>query len=76
MNDLYTKEQIARALSLAVDCLDAAYQNEREAHDRSDTKLDALSKALGVLIALISPLGRRGVDRIAPTFGDKNDPII
>lgn len=66
----YTKEQIARALSFAVDYLDAAYMNEREAHDRSDTKLDALSKALGVLIAL------KQADRIAPTFGDKNDPII
>ena len=66
----YTKEQIARALSLAVDCLDAAYANEREAFDRSDTELDALSKAMEVLIAL------KQTDRIAPTFGDKNDPII
>ena len=66
----YTKEQIARALSLAVDCLDAAHANEREAFDRSDTELDALSKAMEVLIAL------KQTDRIAPTFGDKNDPII
>ena len=66
----YTKEQIARALSLAVDCLDGAHANEKDAHDRSDIKLDALSKALGVLIAL------KQADRIAPTFGDKNDPII
>jgi hypothetical protein len=72
----YTNKEIHRALSLAVDCLDAAHANEKEAFDRSDTKLDALSKAGDVLIALISPLGRRGVDRIAPTFGDKNDPII
>ena len=68
----YTKEQIARALSLAVDCLDAAYMNEREAHDRSDTKLDELSKALDILVTL----RYEGVDRIAPTFGDENDPII
>ena len=66
----YTKEQIARALSLAVDCLDAAHANEREAFDRSDTELDELSKAMEVLIAL------KQTDRIAPTFGDKNDPII
>ena len=66
----YTKQEIARALALAVDCLDAAHANEKEAHDRSDTKLDALSKALGVLIAL------KQTDRIAPTFGDENDPII
>ena len=66
----YTKEQIARALSLAVDCLDAAHANEKEAFDRSDTKLDELSKALDILIAL------KQADRIAPTFGDKNDPII
>ena len=68
----YTKKQIARALSLAVDCIDAAYINEKEAHDGSDTKLDALSKALDILITL----RYEGVDRIAPTFGDKNDPII
>ena len=68
----YTKEQIARALSFAVDYLDAAYMNEREAHDRSDAKLDELSKALDILITL----RYEGVDRIAPTFGDKNDPII
>lgn len=69
-NLLKTNEEIARALSLAVDCLSAAYQNEKDAHDRSDAKLDALSKALGVLIAL------KQTDRIAPTFGDKNDPIV
>ena len=68
----YTKEQIARALSLAVDCLDAAHANEKDAHDRSDTKLDELSKALDILVTL----RYEGVDRIAPTFGDKNDPII
>ena len=73
----YTKEEVHRALSLAVDCLDAAYQNEKGIFKtRSNTKLDELSKAGDVLIALISPLVRRGVDRIAPTFGDKNDPII
>jgi len=66
----YTKQEIARALALAVDCLDAAHANEKEAHDRSDTKLDALSKALDVLVAL------KQADRIAPTFGDENDPII
>lgn len=68
----YTKEEVKRALALAVDCLDAAYMNEREAHDRSDTKLDELSKAMDILITL----RYKGVDRIAPTFGDKNDPII
>ena len=68
----YTKEQIARALSFAVDYLDAAYMNEREAHDRSDAKLDELSKAVDVLVALSIV----NVDKIAPTFGDKNDPII
>ena len=68
----YTNEEIARALSLAVDYLDAAYINEKDAHDRSDTKLDALSKALDILVALSIV----NVDRIAPTFGDKNDPII
>ena len=66
----YTNKEVHRAFSLAVDCLSAAYQNEKDAHDRSDIKLDALSKALGVLIAL------KQADRIAPTFGDKNDPII
>ena len=69
----YNKEEIARALSLAVDCLDAAYQNEKGIFKtRSNTKLDELSKALDVLITL----RYEGVDRIAPTFGDKNDPII
>ena len=68
----YTNEEIARALALAVDCLDAANANERAAHDRSDTKLDELSKALDILVTL----RYEGVDRIAPTFGDKNDPII
>tara|TARA_Y100001963_G_scaffold124364_1_gene175126 strand:- start:9 stop:221 length:213 start_codon:yes stop_codon:yes gene_type:complete len=68
----YTKEEIARALALAVDCLDAAVANERDAHDRSDTKLDELSKAVDVLVALSIV----NVDKIAPTFGDKNDPII
>ena len=68
----YTKEQIARALSLAGDCLDAAHANEKDAHDRSDTKLDELSKALDILVTL----RYEGVDRIAPTFGDENDPII
>ena len=68
----YTNEEIARALSLAVDCLDAAKANERDAHDRSDTKLDELSNAVDVLVALSIV----NVDKIAPTFGDKNDPII
>ena len=68
----YTKEQIARALSLAVDCLDAAHANEKDAHDRSATKLDELSKALDILVTL----RYEGVDRIAPTFGDEHDPII
>ena len=68
----YANEEIKRALSLAVDCLDAAHANEKEAHDRSDTKLDELSKAVEVL----ETLSIVGVDKIAPTFGDKNDPII
>jgi len=71
----YNKEEIARALSLAVDCLDAAYQNEKGIFKtRSNTKLDELSKALDVLVALKQT--DRYPDRIAPTFGDKNDPII
>ena len=48
----YTNDEIKRALALAVDCLDAAYANEKDAHDRSETKLDALSKALDVLVTL------------------------
>ena len=68
----YTNKEVHRALALAVDCLDAAKANERDAHDRSDTKLDELSKALDILVTL----RYEGVDRIAPTFGDENDPII
>ena len=69
----YTKEEVHRALALAVDCLDAAYQNEKGIFKtRSNTKLDELSKALDILITL----RYEGVDRIAPTFGDENDPII
>ena len=69
----YTKEEVHRALALAVDCLDAAYQNEKGIFKtRSNTKLDELSKAVDVLVALSIV----NVDKIAPTFGDKNDPII
>jgi len=68
----YTNEEVKRALSLAVTYLDAAYQNEKDMIDQDKTELDALSKALDVLVTL----GIVGVNKIAPTFGDKNDPII
>ena len=69
----YTNEEIARALSLAVTWLDAAYINERERylHFEERGKLAELDKAIKVL----TELNAMGVDRIAPTFGDKNDPI-
>ena len=68
----YTNEEIKRALSLAVTYLDAAYQNEKDMIDQDKTELDALSKALDVLVTL----GIVGVNKIAPAFGDENDPII